>query len=238
MQGTTLFIAWAELVGIAVALLIPFYGCYVLRDRLNLAYTDYPVRFAAYYVLCSVPAIWLFRAVFASAPTNTSYLLPALVLLGSLALTAAIYVLGKRWLPDVEPVVASYRAIHNKWVAFDGRYMIAKSADVLYQQVCLVLVVLLLLQLVPSVLALALLFAGLFGLLHLIIYAYWYWTKRVPLSSLVVYTAFSTLGGLAMPVLILRVPFGFVYSFCLHELYFPVVGAGFRLWLARAARRA
>jgi hypothetical protein len=238
VHETTLIVSWAELVGIAVVLFIPFYGCYVLRDRLNLAYTDYPLRFAGYFLLCSLLAIWFFRAAFATAPVNTNFAIPALVLLGTFVLTAVIYASGKKRLPDVASVVQPYRAIHNKWVAFDGRYMVAKSADVLYQQVCLVLVVLLLHVLLPSLLALVLLFAGLFGLVHLLIYIYWYWTKRVPFSSVIVFSAFSTLGGLVMPLLILQVPFGFVYSYCVHELYFPAVGAGFRFYLAKRAQTA
>jgi hypothetical protein len=79
-------------------------------------------------------------------------------------------------------------------------------------------------------------FASLFGLLHLLIYVFWYWTKRVPRSSILVFTVFSFLGGLVMPLLILQIPFGFVYSYGIHELYFPVVGAGFRLYLARTAQ--
>jgi hypothetical protein len=229
-------VAWAELIGIAAALFLPFYGCYLLRDRLNLAYTDYPFRFAGYYLLCALVVIWLFRADFATAPIGPNYVPPALALVATVALTAAIYAVGTARLPDVTSAVQPYPAIHNKWVAFDWRYMVAKSADVLYQQVCLVLIVLRLRPLLPSLLVLALLFGGLFGLLHLIIYAYWYLTRRVPFSSLVAYTGFSTLGGLAMPLLILGVPFGFVYSFCIHELYFPVIGAGFRLYLAKTIR--
>ena len=184
MHETTLILPWAKLVGIAIVLFIPFYGCYTVRDRLNLSYTDYPLRFAGYLLLCSLLAIWLFRAAFAAAPVNANFAISALVLLGTFVLTAVIYASGKKRLPDVAPVVQPYRAIHNKWVAFDERYMVAKSADVLYQQVCLVLVVLLLHGLLPSLLALVLLFAGLFGVLHLLNYMYWYGTKRVPLSSI------------------------------------------------------
>lgn len=228
MHETALILSWAKLVGIAIVLFIPFYGCYAVRDRLNLSYTDSPLRFAGYFLLCSLLAIWLFRVAFVAAPVNPHFAMPALVLLGTFGLTAVIYALGKKRLPDVVPVVQPYRAIHNKWAAFDERYMVAKSADVLYQQVCLVLVVLLLHGLLPlPARPCARVRRPLWraASAHLSVLV-----RDEPCSLLQRYGlhCLLDLGGLVMPLLILQVPFGFVYSFCVHELYFPVVGAGFR----------
>jgi hypothetical protein len=221
---------------IAIVFFIPFWGCFAVRNRLNLAYTDRPLSFAVYFLLCSLVGVWLFRADFAMAPIKSNLVIPVLILLGTFLLTVAIYASGKRRIPEVAPLLQQYGSIFNKWVTLDYRYLAAKSSEVLYQQVCIVLEVLVLRTMFSSPLALALLFASLFGVLHLFIYVYWYRKKLVPGSSVIVISIFSFLGGLVMPLLILLVPFGFIYSFCVHELYYPVVGTGFRFYLGRSAK--
>lgn len=234
----TLFLFTARLVGIALAFFIPFWLCFAIRNRWSLAYADRPLFFIGYFLFWSLLGIWFFRADFALAPINANIALPAFILLGSLLLAAGLYAAGQKWIPDVGGILQQYGHVYNKWVALDYRYLAVKTAEVLYQQVALVLVVLLLHTLLPSPLALALWFASLFGLVHLLIFSYWYWKKRVPGSSVVVFSVCSFLGGLVMPLFILQVPFGFVYSFCIHELYYPVIGAGFRFYLGKQARAA
>lgn len=188
----------AETAGIALLFLVPFWGCIWLRDRRGLAYVDYPVEFAAYFLLCSLVGIWLFRAELAGAPVNTRVAMPALILLLTLLLTVGIYAVGKKNIPEVAQLLQQYGRAHNKWVTLDYRYLVPKSFEILYQQVALVLVVLVLRTMLPSLLEFALLFAGLFGLLHLLTYLYWYRKKRVPASSVMLFSAFSFLGGLVI----------------------------------------
>jgi len=224
----------AEAAGIALLFLVPFWGCVWLRDRRHLAYVDYPVEFAMYFLLCSLVGIWLFRAELARAPVNTLVAIPAVILVLTLVVTVGIYAAGKKRIPDGAQHFAQYGHAHNKWVSLDYRYLVPKSFEVLYQQVALVLVVLVLRTMLPSLLEFALLFAGLFGLLHFVMYLFWYRKKRVPASSVMLFSAFSFLGGLVMPVFILQVPFGFVYSFCVHVLYYPMIGVGFRYYLVKS----
>jgi hypothetical protein len=232
----TLVAHLAKLVGIAIAFYIPLWGCTAVRVRWNLAYADYPLRFAGYFLLCSLAGIWLFRADFANAPINASVALPALILLGTLALTTGIYAYGGKRLPDAAPLLQQYGPTNTEFVTLDYRYLAVRSCNILYQQVALVLIVLLLHTMLSSPLALALLFACLFGLAHLLLFARRYRQKRVPGSGVLVFSVFSFLGGLVMPLFILQVPFGFVYSFCVHELYYPAVGVGFRLYLGKKER--
>ncbi|HLW02737.1 MAG TPA: hypothetical protein VKT82_29045 [Ktedonobacterales bacterium] len=230
-------LSFAKLVGITILFFIPFWGCIAIRDRWNLAYAHYPLGFAAYFLLCSLGGIWFFRADFASVPINTNVALPAIIFLGTLLLTLGIYASAQQRLADIASLLQQYGPTSNEFVRLDYRYLLVKLGNVLYQQVALVLTVLLLHRLLPSVLVLALLFASLFGLLHLLIYAYRYQQKQVPRSSVVVFSVFSFLGGLVMPLLVLQVPFGFIYSFCIHALYYPVVGVGFRIYLEKRLGR-
>ena len=233
MIASTLFLFLAKSALLAIVFCIPYFGFHAFLDRRNLAYSDYAGSIAAYYLAWSLFDLWLFRSDLARLHTNSDVVLPAIILLGTLLVTVVIYTYGKTTLPDVNANLQSYSPAQRDFVRLEFRYLVAKSSDVLYQQVGLVIGVLLLNTILKSTLLLAFLMASLFGLSHVLLYVSRYRNKRVPKASALTFSVASFLGGWLMPVLILQIPFGFIYSFCIHELYYPFVGVGFRYMFAK-----
>jgi hypothetical protein len=222
-----------NLLVLALVFCVPFWGFATVRSRWNMAYVDHVGEIAVYFLGWSLLDLWLFRSVLARAPTNTYVVLPIIILTGTLLGTAGLYVYGQAVLPDVSPHIQRYGRAFNEFAKLDGRYLVAKSCEVLFQQVGLVLSVLILNTILASPLLTISLIASLFGLSHLILYIIRYQQKRVSGASVVIFSLASLLGGGLMALLILLVPFGLIYSFCLHELFYPFVGIGFRLMLSK-----
>ena len=228
MAASGLVVFFAKSALLAAVFCVPYFGFHAVLDRRNLSYRDHVGSIVSYFLVWSLIDLWLFRSDLARIPTNSDVVLPAIIFFATLLVTVIIYASGKTTLPDVTSRLQSYGSAHNEFVQLDYRYLVAKSADVLYQQVGLILAVLLLDTLLTSTLLLAFVTAGLFGVSHVLVYVSRYRNKRVHKARVLSFSIASFLGGWLMPVLILLVPFGFVYSFCVHELYYPFVGAGFR----------
>lgn len=217
---------------------IPFGGFHTFLDRRNLTYADHVGGIFAYFLAWALLDLWLFRWVLAKLPTDSDAILPTLTLAATVLFALGVYAIGNIALPYVTRRLHRYGSASQEFVQLNVRYLVAKSCDVAYQQVGLVLGVLLLSTVVGSPLLLSFLIACLFGLAHIALYTVRYREKRVPKANALLFSIASFLAGGVMPVLILLVPFGWVYSFCLHELYYPLAGIGLRYMLVKHARAA
>jgi hypothetical protein len=217
---------------------VPFWGFHTFLDRRNLTYSDHVGGILAYFLAWSLLDLWLFRWVLAKLPTDSDVILPTLILSFTLLFAVGMYAIGKIALPDVTPYLGRYGSASQEFVQLNLRYLAAKSCDVAYQQLGLVLGVLLLSTVVGSPLLLSFLIACLFGMAHVALYTVRYRQHRVPKANALLFSIASFIAGGVMPILILLVPFGWVYSFCLHELYYPLAGVSLRYRLVKQEQAA
>lgn len=135
---------------------------------------------------------------------------------------AVLYVYLPRYLS--EPKEYFQRYPDREYLKIDWRRLISKSADILAQQVFVVLLVLSLKDSGFSFWEIILAFGVLFALVHVPLFLREYPAWPAGLFAGAV-AAFSVI----FPPLILFVPYGFVYNIILHWIFYTVTGSVF--WL-------
>ncbi len=106
----------------------------------------------------------------------------------------------------------------------DYKYLFSKSFDILFQQTMVVILTLLLLKNKFSILEIIFLFAFIFGSIHLGQYVYsgkFFGTY---------YLIFSMVSAIIFPILILKVNYGFVYTYSIHWLFYTLSGVFFWIY--------
>lgn len=150
---------------------------------------------------------------------------PVVMLFFCMAALLAIHIVVPRLVAAPEAYFNTYP--DRYYLRIDWRRFISKSADILAQQVFIILIVLFLRDAGLSLLQIPLVFFVLFGILHIPLIVsesgIWRWV----FSGIVVVFSFG------FPVLILTVHYGFVYTYLLHWLFYIVMSLSF--WLC--ARR-
>lgn len=111
------------------------------------------------------------------------------------------------------------------------RYMLAKSFEILFQQLLIIALVSFLLELRVSFNLMVLLFALLFSLIHLPL------VKIKNVFFGIYFTLAALISAVFFPFLILYIPTGYVYSYILHWLFYLVSGVGFNLYLHSGKER-
>ncbi len=114
-------------------------------------------------------------------------------------------------------------------LSLEGRFILAKTADVVFQQFAAGIVILTLSGAGLSYPTVVGVFVALFALAHLYIFATsgFFWGLY--------YTTFAALGGFAIPFFILFVPGGIAYALTLHMLFY-VLSAAFFAKLPRPSK--
>lgn len=143
--------------------------------------------------------------------------LPFVVLLLAAATAIGLYALCPRYLRRPDGVIA--RHPEEFYLHLDPRYLVSKSFEVLFQQLVIVVLTLLLASTGLSLMSIVLAFLLLFGVLHL------------PMLLIVgrglgtVYALAAGTFAVVFPLLILRVHYGFVYSYAAHWFAYMLAGA-------------
>lgn len=119
----------------------------------------------------------------------------------------------------------------RQFLQLDPRRLVFKTADIVSQQLLIVLLVLFLqdagLRLPQVILAFAIIFSAFHVPLTLFEKGKWpAWY----------FTAFAMLSAVVFPILILKVQYGFVYSFIIHWVFYTATAVGFWMWRASSAR--
>jgi hypothetical protein len=104
-------------------------------------------------------------------------------------------------------------------------YFLPKSIDILFQQVLIAALVLSLAQSGTRLKRISLLCGGLFGVTHLLLLL-----GGGPIGYTLRFTGFAAVFGLVFPVLFLRVPNGFAFSYAAHWSFYAAAIAVARLW--------
>jgi hypothetical protein len=172
--------------------------------------------------------IVLFRRRFETL-TGTPTALPFLLLFLVVMITLGLYAVCPRYFSRPDALIA--RHPEEFYLRLDYRYLVSKSFEVLFQQLVIVVLTLLLAATGLSMMGIVLAFLVLFGLMHLPM------LRIVGRGPGVYYTIAASTFAVVFPILILRVHYGFVYSYAAH--WFAYMLAGALVWLhAGTAPRA
>jgi len=151
--------------------------------------------------------------------------LPLMVLGIFMLFQLVLYVYIPKWLHEPKDYFEKYP--DRYYLKIDWRRLISKSADIGAQQILIVLLVLFLQDAGLPLYQLVLWFFVLFVLLHVpLIASEWgRWPSGLFAGAVVAFSA-------SFPLLILYVPYGFVYTFILHWLFYTLTGLVF--WSIRS----
>lgn len=199
------------------------------RDKVN-----YIQKFhitTIYFLFISLVIVIFFRSYYASLLTRFSPM-PYVVLLGSFLLSVVIYYLFNTFFQKPIKIFEKFPNF-TQAIQMDYRYLVAKNAEILFQEVMIVLLILFLKDAGISPFYIILLFFIIFGLLHLIWFLLLLRIKKVPKTFGIYFLVVSLVGSFLFPQIILRIPYGFVYNFALHSFFYTIFGAFFLLYYKR-----
>lgn len=145
---------------------------------------------------------------------------PLIVAAVFMAAQTAFYILLPRYLPDQKAYLTAHP--DRYYLEVNWRRLISKSADIFAQQVFIIVLVVSLHAMGLSLVQLVGWFFVLFSLLHIpLIATEWgRWPSWVFAGAVV---SFS----IVFPPLILLIPYGFVYTFVLHWIFYTVMAVVF-----------
>ncbi|MCC6304775.1 MAG: hypothetical protein IT545_06215 [Rhodobacteraceae bacterium] len=206
-------------------------GYYLLLPRLGVAndYNAAPVAIAVYYLFWCGLAVIAFWPVYALWAQHAPW--PALGnRLAAVALWTGMFGAAAGYagwvVPALPPLVwpADFGPVPDV-AAAGAAYFLPKTADIAFQQLLVLALVLALAANGVRAQALSLACAGLFGGMHLLLLL-----GEYPFGAAVRFIVFAAGFGALVPVLLLRVPFGLALSFGLHWLYYAVTVTQVRIW--------
>lgn len=102
----------------------------------------------------------------------------------------------------------------------DYRYLIAKSFEILFQQISIILLISFLLEAKLNLLQLIVIFIAIFGMSHIPAAL----VKKNNIRWYVLFTLASFLSGIIFPLLIIKIHYGFVYSYIMHWSFYIIAG--------------
>jgi len=108
------------------------------------------------------------------------------------------------------------------FLKLDNKYLASKSFEILFQQILIVLLIIWLSKLGFSIMGIIISFAILFGLGHL----YLFYSLGKLFGA--IFTVSSIFSAIIFTILIIYVPWGFIYSFFIHWMFY--ISAGFFFW--------
>lgn len=206
--------SFASDLGIIALIWLMCWGASFWLIRRGLTYISNPVVTSVLFFSFSVPIFVLHRARLApliQSATGTS--LAALAL--AVFLTLSIYSLASKRLPRPDELIR--RHPEEFYLRLDYRYLLPKSFEVLFQQLCIGALATSLAVTGLPVVGVVLAFVAIFGLLHLPMLGIV--GRRVGLG----YSLASLTLAAVFPLLILHVPAGFVYSYTAHWFSYTLV---------------
>lgn len=201
-------------VGVLALLWLACWGVSFGFIRRGITYTDHPVITSALFLSFSVPVVALHWPRLEPL-TRQVTVAPLLALALAVVLTLVAYALIPRILRRPEALIA--RHPEEFYLRMDYRYLLPKSFEVLFQQLCILVFTLLLADTGLSSTGVVLAFLGIFGVLHL---------PMLPVIGTPIgryYGIASVTLAAAFPILILRVHSGFLYSYTAHWLFYTLV---------------
>ena len=210
MQITILLASW-------FSLWLSVWGVFIFLLKRGVNYIQ-TFRLVVGYFLCfSFLAAYIYKPFlfpfFAHLPLK---ILPFSLLLLFYLLAFIIYAVGKK-IFDKE-ILEENKQQWMFFATFDNRFLLSKSFDILFQQILLLSLVLFLQNFIQSNLLIILITGIIFGSMHLPMLK----TKHNRIAPYFIF--FSFLAGVFFSFLILFLPYGFLYSYITHWLFYIFAG--------------
>ena len=187
-----------------------------------LSYNNAPVAMAFYYILCSALAYLYYRSILNDYLSSVwLHTLTTPFTLSWISVLAAL-LLFLSFLPTpVGPEIAPYSDLlfASPW------YFVPKFFDILLQQLLIVVLVDTLSKYFHSFYTLSIVYAFLFGLAHVAIYAF----SAAPRPYAVIMTLSAFLSALVFPYLIKRINGGLMFTFLIHFLFYIVLSLSYHI---------
>jgi hypothetical protein len=193
---------------------------FLLRRR-GVDYQNYFLLTTGYFLTAGILTAILFWK-YMTPNTVGNPVLPIALLVLYTALQTCWYL----YFPLYVPRPQAYLALHPNRYYLDIHWkrLVSKSADIGAQQVFVILLVILLKSLGLGLPQTILAFGVLFGILHipLLMVEYRRWPSLLFGAAVVVFS-------IIFPIMILTVPYGFVYNYLLHSFFYAATASTF--WL-------
>ncbi len=211
-----------------VVLWVIMFGLVALIPKRGITYTKRYGWLILFFLFFTFLAGWYFKETLAKVDGRLS-LVPIAVLILVYLTTIMVYYLSRQHL--VRPTQLIDQHSHQYFIKMDYRYLISKSFDILFQQVMIMIMVTLLSQQNYSLLQIMLYFVLLFGIVH--VFALFSAGKIFGTYYLVA----SIIGAVVFPILILKVSYGFVYSYIIHFFFYSISSLFFWLFARKIFRK-
>ena len=186
---------------------------------------DYIRRFlwtATYFLSVAVVTSLVFIDHIARILQN--FTVTPLIVLGVVALVHIIlYTYLPKYLQKPEDYFKKYPK--RQYLTLDRKRLVSKSMDILSQQIVVILLVIFLQDAGLTLYQIIFAFAVIFGLVHapLILVERGAWPAWY-------FAVFSIFSAVIFPVLILKVQYGFIYSYIVHWVFYTFTAVGFWIW--------
>ncbi len=190
---------------------------------LNKIGVDYIRRFyftIVYFLSVSILILFFFWGEFSRFVRIKFNLIPFILIPVLFVFNALAYKFIRLKFKRPKKLINDYRGVF--FLKLDDKYLVSKSFEIFFQQVLIVLLVALLQDHGFSLFRIMIVFALLFGIAH----AYLIHSKGRLFGSFFIVS--SVLSAVIFPFLIIRVPWGFVYSYFVHWLFY--IFAAFLFW--------
>lgn len=197
------------------------WGLYGLMLRRQVNYVQrFPIT-AVYFLTLSVLVTILFRGTFAQIATDFDFT-PFIALALAYIATIALYYLSHKYLNEPKRLMSMNP--NEFFLTLDYRYLTSKSFELLFQQVMIVLLILTIHRATTTMINVMIIYGVIFASAHLPIYPLIGTKARI---FKLVYFVASITSAIVFPLLILRVSYGFVYSYIIHLSFYTLSGLFF-----------
>ena len=192
---------------------------YVVNRRLHMTLSSNPILTFVYFILMAAVLGILFPTYAVALFHPGSSLTVVLFLLILFVVNPWVYA-RLRHLHQA-PLLLAKAYPDQQFLLIDTHYLFSKTGDVIFQQTAVGILLLLLSDSGVPAMELVPLFAVIFAVIHLHMYAA---TKALWATY---FTISATVGGFMLPFIILMVPGGIYYAIILHMLWYVGSGALF-----------
>ena len=213
----------------AISILGWAFFMYFLKPVLGFSFVRTPLRTLCYFLLLTLLVAWLYLPV--AGALYASLTLPSVLFFAAvqLGLNPWLY----RFAHEEHRIHVPSTPAHPdlELLNIDGRFLLAKLGDVLFQQTVAGVLILSLATFGMPLPLLSLIFAVLFLVAHLGL------LFRLPYRWSAYFVSSAFAGGCFLPYLMLSVPGGFYYAVGFHMLWYTATGAFYWVGEGRRARK-
>jgi hypothetical protein len=189
-----------------------------LLFRKGINYVNNFIFVTAYFAVFSV----IFAAVFADKLRWMAVGFPPkllILMISVLVLNFIAYYLGRKFLKKPRELIRKNPYEYS--ILMDYRYILPKAMEIFFQQIFITLLTLAIFDAGFGLGEAALAFALIFGTLHIPL------VKSIGKLFGDYYSIFAAVSGVVFPILIIKVEYGFVYTFAIHLFFYIISAAGF-----------